>query len=57
VLEQQRFAAVGRFHLAVGPFSDEEIGVDRDSDTFQFAGFFKSIQELSKRAISHLLDR
>ena len=32
LLEQQRLSARRRFHLAVGPFADEQIGVDRFGD-------------------------
>ena len=48
LLEKKRFPAGGRFHFAVGPFRNQQIGVDRDSDAFQFARFVKSVEELSK---------
>ena len=48
MLEQQRFAAAGRFHLAIGPFGDQQFGIDRDGDAFQFASLFQSIEEMCK---------
>ena len=37
LLEKQRFSAAGRFHFAIGPFADDQIGIDRDRDAFQLA--------------------
>ena len=54
LLEEQRFAAAGRFHLAVGPFRDQQIGLDRNGDALQFARFFESVDELAERRVSHL---
>jgi hypothetical protein len=48
LLEQEGFSTAGRFHLAVCPFGNEQVGVDRDCDALQLARLFKSIEELSK---------
>ena len=45
--------ATGRFHLPVGPFADQQIGIDRDGDAFELARLFESFEELAKRSISH----
>ena len=37
-LEQQRLAAVGRFHFAVGDLGDFEFGGDGLGNAFEFAG-------------------
>ena len=38
LLEEQRLAAAGRFHFAVGQFGDFEFGGDGLRDAFEFAG-------------------
>jgi hypothetical protein len=48
LLEKQSLPTARRFHFAVGPFCDEQICVDWESDAFQLARFVKSIEELSK---------
>jgi hypothetical protein len=48
VAQTTAFAAAGRFHFAVRPLGDHQISVDRRSDAFQFALFFKSIDEMPK---------
>jgi len=48
LLEKNRFPTIRRFHFAVRPFCNEQIGVDRNSDAFQLARFVKSVEELSK---------
>jgi hypothetical protein len=48
LLEKKRFPAAGRFHLAVCPFRDEQIRVDRNADAFQLARLFKRVEKVSK---------
>jgi hypothetical protein len=48
MLEKKRFSTAGRFHLAIRPFRNEQVGIDRNSDAFQLACLLKSIEELSE---------
>jgi hypothetical protein len=48
LLEKKRFATARRLHLAVRPFCNEQICVDRNNDALQLAGLLKGVEELSK---------
>ena len=54
LLEKQRLAAAGRFHFAICPFADDQIGLDRNGDALQLAGAIERFDELRERAVSHL---
>ena len=53
LLEKQRLSATGRFHFAIGPFGDEQIGIDRDRDAFQLACLLERFEEIPEGAVSH----
>jgi hypothetical protein len=48
LFEEQCLSTVGRFHFAIRPFCDEQIGINRDRDTFQFTRFLKSVEETAE---------
>ena len=48
LLEQKRLAPAGRFHFPVGPCRDEQIGINREGDAFQFACLLKRFNEFSE---------
>jgi hypothetical protein len=54
LLKEQGLAATGRFHFAVSPFADRQIGIDLSPDALQFAGAIKRLDELRERAVGHL---
>ena len=54
LFEKQRFAPIGRFHFAICPFADDQIGIDRDRDAIQFACAIERFDELRERAVGHL---
>ena len=49
LLEEQRLAAAGRFHLAIRPFRNEQIGIDRNGDALQLARLVERLDELAER--------
>jgi hypothetical protein len=53
LLEEQRFATVGRFHLALRHFGDLQLGSDGEGDPPQFACFFEDGQKFRERGVSH----
>ena len=53
LLEQQRLAAAGRFHLAVGDFGDFEFGGDRLGDALEFAGAVERLDKIAEGFKSH----
>jgi len=53
LLEQQRLAAAGRFHLAVGDFGDFEFGGDGLRDAFEFAGAVEVPDKIAEGFKSH----
>ena len=48
LFEEQRFAATGRFHFAIGPFRNHEIGLDRRRNALQLACLFERLQKLAE---------
>jgi len=48
LFEEQRFAATERFHFAIGPFRNHQIGLDRRRNAPQFAGLFQGLQKLAE---------
>jgi hypothetical protein len=48
LLEKKRFATTRRLHLAICPFCNEQVCVDRNSDALQLARLLKGVEELSK---------
>ena len=52
-LEQQRLAAAGRFHFAVGEFGDFEFGGDGLGNAFEFAGAVELADKIAKGFKSH----
>ena len=48
LLEKKRLATARRFHLAICPFCNEQVRVDRNSDALQLARLLKGVEELSK---------
>ncbi len=54
IFEEQRLPAAGRFHLAIRPFRDQQIGLDRDGNAFQFARLIERLDELPEGRIRHL---
>src|SRR6266702_1741257 len=48
LLEEQRLSTAGRFHLAVRPFGNEQIGVYRIGDARQFASLLERFEKMSK---------
>ena len=54
LLEEQRLPAAGRFHLAVRPFRDQQIGLDRNGDALQLARLIERLNELPEGRIRHL---
>ncbi len=54
LFEEQRLPATGRFHLAIRPFRDQQIGIDRNRDALQFARLIQRVDELPEGGISHL---
>ena len=48
LLEEQRLSTAGRFHLAVGPFGNQQVGVDRVGDARQLARLFERFEKMSK---------
>ena len=55
LLDEQRLAAAGRFHLAVGEFGDLELGRDRLRDAPEFPSLVKSLDKIAKRCVSHVV--
>ncbi len=53
LLDKQRLAAAGRFHLAVGEFGDFQFGGDGLRDAFEFAGTVERFEELAEGIKSH----
>src|SRR5205085_2971511 len=53
LLEEQGLPAAGRFHFAIRPFANHQIGLDRDRHACQFAGSVERVDELAERAVSH----
>ena len=51
--EQQRLAATGRFHFAVGDLGDFELGGDRLGNAFEFARLVEGVDEIAKGIKSH----
>ena len=51
--EQQRLAAAGRFHFAVGDFGDFEFGRDGLGDAFEFAGAVELPDKIAEGFKSH----
>ena len=54
LLEKQRFASAGRFHFAICPFADDQIGIDRNRNAIQLAGAIERFDKLRERAVGHL---
>src|SRR6266566_4462865 len=54
LLKEESFSAAGRLHLAVCPFRNKQVRVHRNGDALQLIRLFKSVEELSKGAVSHL---
>jgi len=48
LLEQQRLAAAGQFHFAVGDLGDLEFGRNRLGNAFQFAGLVEGVDEIAE---------
>ena len=53
LLEEQRLSTAGRFHLAIRPFADNQVGLDRDGNASQLALLVERVDELPKRSVSH----
>ena len=53
LLEEQRLAAAGRFHLAVGEFGDFEFGGHGLGDAFQLARAVKRVHKIAEGIKSH----
>ena len=52
-LEQQRLAAAGRFHFAVGDLGDFQFGGDGLGNAFEFAGLVEGVDEIAEGIKSH----
>ncbi len=53
LLDEQRLAAAGRFHFAVGQFGDFQFGGDGLGDAFEFAGAVELLNEIAEGIKSH----
>ena len=53
LLEQQRLAAAGQFHFAVGDLGDFEFGGDGLGNAFEFARAVERVDEIAERIKSH----
>ena len=54
LLKKQGLTTAGRFHFAVSPFADRQIGIDLCPDALQLASAIQRIDELRERAVGHL---
>ena len=48
LFDEQRLAAAGLFHFAIGEFGDLQFGGDRLSDAFEFTRFFELPHEVTE---------
>ena len=55
LLEQQRLAAAGRFHFAVGDLGDFQFGGDGLGNAFEFARAVERVDEIAEGIKSHTL--
>ena len=53
LLEQERLAAVGRFHFAVGDLGDFQFGRNRLGNAFEFARGFERVEKITKGIERH----
>jgi hypothetical protein len=53
LLEEQRLAAAGLFHFAVGDLGDLQFGGDGLGDAFEFARLIQCVDEITERIESH----
>ena len=53
LLEQQRLAAAGRFHFAVGDLGDFEFGGDGLGNALEFAGAVERVDKIAEGIKSH----
>ena len=53
LLEQQRLAAAGQFHFAVGDLGDLEFGGDGLGNAFEFARLVEGVDEIAEGIKSH----
>ena len=53
LFEQQRLAAAGRFHFAVGDLGDFQFGGDGLGNAFQFARAVERVDEIAEGIKSH----
>ena len=53
LLEQQRLAAAGQFHFAVGNLGDLEFGGDGLGNAFEFARLVEGVDEIAEGIKSH----
>ncbi len=53
LFEQQRLAAAGRFHFAVGDLGDLEFGGDGLGNAFEFARLVEGVDEIAEGIKSH----